>query len=196
MIEISTYPASDGLNSGLNKGLKIGKFLKKNVRMRNVSLKNAVKVGKFAIPIATSLIPGGAMVGKGLSLLSKAGKVGKIASKIVGSKAVSSVVKFAQNPAVKQFTSGISINNALPATQSDYGSEEANFDAPVVQQGGQIISANPIPQPVVQIPQQSFDSGGSTAVTQSAMIPVKEANVEALASDSPMNTQTKNNTML
>lgn len=96
-----------GLNAGLNKGLKIGKMLKKNVRLRNVSIKNAIKVGKVAVPLATtamSFIPGGGVVSKILDskvgkLLTKVkkGKVVKFATKIANSK----VGKFAMDNVVK-----------------------------------------------------------------------------------------------
>lgn len=79
-----------GLNAGLNKGLKIGKMLKKNVRLRNVSLKNAVKVGKVAIPIATSFIPGGGIASKLLN-----SKVGKIFTKVKNGKLVKTISKVA-----------------------------------------------------------------------------------------------------
>lgn len=79
-----------GLNAGLNKGLKIGKMLKKNVRLRNVSLKNAVKVGKVAIPIATSIIPGGGVASKLLN-----SKVGKVFSKVKNGKFIKTISKVA-----------------------------------------------------------------------------------------------------
>lgn len=96
-----------GLNAGLNKGLKIGKMLKKNVRLRNVSIKNAIKVGKVAVPLATtamSFIPGGGVASKIMDskvgkLLTKVknGKVVKFATKIANSK----VGKFAMDNVVK-----------------------------------------------------------------------------------------------
>lgn len=73
----------DGLNGGLNKrrknngeGTKVGKFLRKNVRVKNVNLKNAIAIGS----IASSIIPGGQVAGIGAKLL-KAGKAGKLATK-------------------------------------------------------------------------------------------------------------------
>ena len=80
-----------GLNAGLNKGLKIGRMLKKNVRLKNVSIKNAIKVGKVAIPLATtamSFIPGGGVASKILD-----SKAGKLFTKIKGSKAVKFATK-------------------------------------------------------------------------------------------------------
>jgi hypothetical protein len=107
-----------GLNAGLNKGLKIGKMLKKNVRLRNVSIKNAVKVGKKIVPIASmamSIIPGGGLVSKVLD-----SKVGKILTKVKSSKAIklatklgkSKVGKFAINNVVKP-----TIKNAFAGNQ-------------------------------------------------------------------------------
>lgn len=101
-----------GLNAGLNRGLKIGKMLKKNVRLKNVSLKNAIKVGKVVVPIATtamSFFPATAPIGiaakiakagKLAKIAAKAGKVGRIAmkvKKIAGSK----VGKFAMQNLIK-----------------------------------------------------------------------------------------------
>lgn len=112
-----------GLNAGLNKGLKIGKMLKKNVRLRNVSIKNAVKVGKKIVPIATtamSFFPATAPIGvaskiakagKLVKIASKAGKIGKIAmkvKKIAGTK----VGKFALNKIIKP-----TIKNAFAGNQ-------------------------------------------------------------------------------
>jgi hypothetical protein len=113
-----------GLNAGLNKGLKIGKMLKKNVRLRNVSLKNAVKVGKAIVPVASmamSIIPGGGIVSKVLD-----SKVGKLITKVKGGKAVkfatkigkSKVGKFAINkfvkPTVKNAFAGIKAQSLQP----------------------------------------------------------------------------------
>jgi hypothetical protein len=92
-----------GLNAGLNKGLKIGKMLKKNVRLRNVSLKNAVKVGKVAIPIATSFIPGGGVASKLLN-----SKVGKIFTKVKNGKLVKTISKVAGSKVGK-----FAINNVV-----------------------------------------------------------------------------------
>jgi hypothetical protein len=107
-----------GLNAGLNRGLKIGKMLKKNVRLKNVSIKNAVKVGKKIVPIASmamSIIPGGGIVSKVLD-----SKVGKILTKVKSSKALkfatkiskSKVGKFAINNIVKP-----TIKNAFTGNQ-------------------------------------------------------------------------------
>lgn len=98
-----------GLNAGLNKGFKIGKMLKKNVRLRNVSLKNAVKVGKVAVPIATSFVPGGGVatkllnskVGKVLTKV-KNGKLVKTISKVAGSKAGQFAINNVVKPIIKQ----------------------------------------------------------------------------------------------
>ena len=117
-----------GLNAGLNKGLKIGKMLKKNVRLRNVSLKNAVKVGKVAIPIATSFIPGGGVASKLLN-----SKVGKIFTKVKNGKLVktiskvtgSKVGKFAINNVVKPMIS----TSSMPMEQAVDMSEQIPMES-------------------------------------------------------------------
>jgi hypothetical protein len=204
MIEISTYSDPNGLGAGLNKGLKVGKFLKKNVRMRNVSLKNAVKVGKFAIPIATSIIPGGAIAGKGLSLLSKAGKVGKFATKIARSKVVQGAVNLSKTATVKDLTGNVNVRDFLPPTTTDYGSQEANYDPPIIQQGGQAIAASSIsqiPAPALStIQQNSFPSSSPTMATTEQLLPVKEVAPPSETAqgvmDNPLNPQPKNNMLL
>lgn len=112
-----------GLNAGLNRGLKIGKMLKKNVRLKNVSIKNAIKVGKAAIPLATaamSFIPGGGIASKILDskvgrILTKVknGKVVKFATKIANSK----VGKFAINNVVKPTVKNAFANNQIEASE-------------------------------------------------------------------------------
>lgn len=192
MIEINSYSNPNGLYAGLNKGVKVGKFLKKNVRMRNVSLKNAIKVGKFVAPIASSFIPGGAIAGKGVKLLSKAGKVGRFATKVASSKAVRGAVRLAKNPAVKGFIPNAIPREMMPATTTDYGSEEANFDAPMIQQGGQALQANVMMPPNNLMNQMNSQPNG--------MLPVKEIASPEMAIqkefESPLNAQPKNNTML
>lgn len=112
-----------GLNAGLNRGLKIGKMLKKNVRLKNVSIKNAVKVGKAVVPIATtamSFFPATAPIGvasriakagKLAKIAAKAGKIGKIAMKVkkiagtkVGQFALNNIVKPAVNNAISKIS--------------------------------------------------------------------------------------------
>lgn len=136
-----------GLNAGLNKGLKIGRMLKKNVRLKNVSIKNAIKVGKVAIPLATtamSFIPGGGVASKILD-----SKAGKLFTKIKGSKAVkfatkigkTKVGKFAINNVVKP-----TIKNAI----SGGGTKQVYDDSG---QGEVMQNATPTPQQLETIAQ-------------------------------------------
>ncbi|NBL65953.1 hypothetical protein GV828_12155 [Flavobacterium sp. NST-5] len=133
-----------GLNAGLNRGLKIGKMLKKNVRLKNVSIKNAVKVGKAVVPIATtamSFFPATAPIGvaskiakagKLAKIAAKAGKIGKIAMKVkkiagtkVGQFALNNIVKPAVNNAISKISN-------QPQTISDPQSFEAAEPAEVM----------------------------------------------------------------
>lgn len=98
-----------GLNGGLNRGFKIGKMLKKNVRLRNVSIKNAVKVGKKIVPIASmamSIIPGGGIASKILD-----SKVGKMLTKVKSSKALKFATKLGKSKVGK-----LAINNVVKPT--------------------------------------------------------------------------------
>lgn len=161
-----------GLNAGLNKGLKIGRMLKKNVRLKNVSIKNAIKVGKVAIPLATtamSFIPGGGVASKILD-----SKAGKLFTKIKGSKAVkfatkiskTKVGKFAINNVVKP-----TIKNAISGggTQQVY---DDSGQAEVMQ------NATPTPQQLETIAQ------------------VKGVPSEALSSDAQINEASPNDAQL
>lgn len=161
-----------GLNAGLNKGLKIGRMLKKNVRLKNVSIKNAIKVGKVAIPLATtamSFIPGGGIAGKILD-----SKAGKLFTKIKGSKAVkfatkiskTKVGKFAINNVVKP-----TIKNAI----SGGGTQQVYDDSG---QGEIMQNATPTPQQLETIAQ------------------VKGVPAEALSSDAQINEASPNDAQL
>jgi hypothetical protein len=203
MIEINTYTEPSALGAGLNRGLKIGSFLKRNVRLRNVSLQNALKAAEFALPIATSFIPGGAIVGKGASLLIKAGRVGRFATKVARSKVVQKVVKLARNPAVKSIFNSRRASNSMPATTTAYGSQDANYDAPLIQQGGQAIavsSMEPAYVPMREPMQNNFASSSPMLPPQGELLPVKEVDsstiVPTMATTSGLNPQPKNNTML
>lgn len=78
---------NEGLSLGLNKrarknngrGTKLGSLIRKNVRLKNVNLKNAVKAGS----LASNFIPGGAVATKGVKVLGKLGKVGRLGKKAI-----------------------------------------------------------------------------------------------------------------
>lgn len=116
-----------GLNAGLNKGLKIGRMLKKNVRLKNVSIKNAIKVGKVAIPLATtamSFIPGGGVASKILD-----SKVGKLITKVKNGKAVKFATKIANTKVGKFAMDNVvkpTIKNAISGggAQNNYSEAE------------------------------------------------------------------------
>ena len=166
-----------GLNAGLNRGLKIGKMLKKNVRLKNVSIKNAIKVGKVAIPIATtamSFFPATAPIGiaakiakagKFAKIAAKAGKIGRIAmkvKKIAGSK----VGQFAMNNFIKP-----TIKNAI----SGGGSQQVYDDSGQVEE---MQNATPTPQQLETIAQ------------------VKGVPAETLATDTQVNEASPNDAQL
>ncbi len=136
-----------GLNAGLNRGLKIGRMLKKNVRLKNVSIKNAIKVGKVAIPLATtamSFIPGGGIAGKILD-----SKAGKLFTKIKGSKAVKFATKISKTKVGK-----FAINNVVKPTIKNAisgGSSQQIYDDSG--QGEVMQNATPTPQQLETIAQ-------------------------------------------
>ena len=161
-----------GLNAGLNRGFKLGKMLKKNIRLKNVSIKNAIKVGKVAIPLATtamSFIPGGGIAGKILD-----SKAGKLFTKIKSSKAVKFATKIGKSKVGK-----FAINNVVKPTFknaiSGGGSEQVYDDTP---QGEVMQNATPTPQQLQTIAQ------------------VKGVSAESLTSDSDVNEASPNEAQL
>ena len=117
-----------GLNAGLNRGFKIGKMLKKNVRLKNVSIKNAIKVGKKIVPIASmamSIIPGGGIVSKVLD-----SKVGKILTKIKSGKAVKFATKLAHSK-VGKFAINNVVKPNLPTNIGGNGGNNSETSEPV-----------------------------------------------------------------
>lgn len=122
-------------------------MLKKNVRLKNVSIKNAIKVGKVAIPLATtamSFIPGGGVASKILD-----SKIGKVFTKVKNGKLVkfatkigkTKIGKFAVNNIVKP-----TIKNAI----SGGGSQEVYDDSG---QPEVMPNATPTPQQLETISQ-------------------------------------------
>ena len=161
-----------GLNAGLNRGLKIGKMLKRNVRLKNVSIKNAIKVGKVAIPLATtamSFVPGGGIASKILD-----SKVGKVFTKIKNSKAVKFATKIGKTKVGK-----FAINNVVKPTFknaiSGGGSQQVYDDSG---QSEVMQNATPTPQQLQTIAQ------------------VKGVPAETLETDSQMNEALPNDAQL
>ena len=160
-----------GLNAGLNRGLKIGKMLKRNVRLKNVSIKNAIKVGKVAIPLATtamSFVPGGGIASKILD-----SKVGKVFTKIKNSKAVKFATKIGKTKVGK-----FAINNVVKPTFKNAisgGGKQQFYDE---SQGEVMQNATPTPQQLETIAQ------------------VKGVPAETLATDTQVNEASPNDAQL
>ncbi|MBS7231720.1 hypothetical protein KHA90_11850 [Flavobacterium psychroterrae] len=70
----------------------LGKSFLKKIRIKDVSLKNAIKVTKFAAPIAAGFIP----VGGGVASKLLSSKGGKLVSRVAKSKAVRKGVKLSK----------------------------------------------------------------------------------------------------
>ena len=165
-----------GLNAGLNKGLKIGKMLKKNVRLRNVSIKNAVKVGKKIIPIASmamSIIPGGGLVSKVLD-----SKVGKLLTKVKGSKIGKIATKIGKSKVGK-----LAINNVVkPAFKNAIAGNQSAYNEPQQMEASEPVEVMPNATPtpaqietiaqVKGVPAESLTTGTPTgeAVPNDAQI--------------------------
>ncbi|KFF17361.1 hypothetical protein [Flavobacterium hydatis] len=104
-------------------GLGKPKFLKK-IRLRNVSLKNAIKVTKFAAPIAAGFIPvGGGVASKFLS-----SKGGKLVSRIAKSKAVRKGISLSKTPLGRKVVSAVQ-NQSRPQIEAVSTITPATFAA-------------------------------------------------------------------
>lgn len=111
-------------------GLGKSKFLRK-IRLRDVSLKNTIKVAKFAAPIAASFIP----VGGGVASKLMDSKTGRLVRKVAKSKAVTKAVQLSKTPIGKQVVDTIknrprpqltTVNEITPASfaTSEMGNEQ------------------------------------------------------------------------
>ena len=174
-----------GLNAGLNKGFKLGKMLKKNIRLKNVSIKNAIKAGKVIVPIATtamSFYPATAPIGiaakiskagKFAKIAAKAGKVGRIAMKVKNSKLVKFATKIG-NSKVGKFAIDNVVKPTLQNSISGSGFEQVDDSGqPEVMQ-----NATPTPQQLETIAQ------------------VKGVPAETLTADTEVNEASPNNAQL
>jgi hypothetical protein len=113
-------------------GLGKPKFLKK-IRLKSVSLKNAIKVAKFAAPIAAGFIP----VGGGVASKLLSSKGGKLVSRVARSKAVRKGVALSRTTLGRKVVSAVqnrprpeleAVSTITPATfaamPSDTGSTQ------------------------------------------------------------------------
>ncbi len=141
-----------GLGYGLNKGLKVGKFLKKNVRLKNVNLKNAIAVGS----IAASFVPAGGVATKLATKLTKLGKVGKLAKGAI-KLANTKVGKFVLNKAkqgialnskeanvVNQIAVAQDVDNSTPNVMTPEQFENASAGTGAIQSDAPIVSSAPV----------------------------------------------------
>lgn len=189
-----------GLNAGLNRGLKIGKFIKRNLQSakRDISIKNAIKVGKVAIPLATtamSFIPGGGVASKLLD-----SKVGKLFTKIKNGKAVKAISKIAHSKVGE-----MAVNNIIKPTIQNAVSGGASQTDPSEPQAEVMQNATPTPQQIETIaqvkgvPQESLvaDSQVSSSLPNDAQLEaiskVKDIPVENLKEEVATQKETAKN---
>lgn len=183
-----------GLGAGLNKrsrknngeGTKVGRFFRKNVRARNINIKNAVAFGT----IAASFIPAGKVAGIGAKLV-KAGKIGKLATKAIAlsQTAVGAFVldKVKQglplNRNEQQVVTNIAVAQDQDATTPNVLSpEEFNAVAPnAVQADAPQMPSVPTPAQIKTIAQVKGVSPESIANASTGDAVPNDAQVEAIA---------------
>ncbi|OXG00007.1 hypothetical protein BC749_108161 [Flavobacterium araucananum] len=117
----------------------LGKSFLKKIRLKDVSLKNAVKVTKFAAPIAAGFIP----VGGGVASKLLSSKGGKLVNRVAKSKAVRKGVALSKTKLGRKVVSAVqnqpraeiepvnaitaaSFATALPAEQSQSSYSESS----------------------------------------------------------------------
>ena len=122
MVFINDVEEDEGLN-----GLKIGKWIKRNVKsaQKDISIKNAVKVVKVAAPIALSLAP--VVGGSASGVLSKvlknsdgtANAIGRTVNTIQNSKVASTLTKLSKTPVGSLVTKNV--KTALKTAANNIG---------------------------------------------------------------------------
>lgn len=165
-----TFEEEAGLNAGLH-GLKIGKFLKKNIKSasKDISIKNIGKVVKVAAPIATSLLPVG----------------GGLVNKVLTSKAGAKVAKIANSNAVKKIKNVVNTGKKLkstlvkPKASFNYMGQTSKPVATTVAKQSEPVSVNEFEEPINDLQEiEKIDS------------------ITPIQSVTPLPTQPKDNTIL
>jgi hypothetical protein len=156
-------------------GLGKPRWMKK-IRMRSVSLKNAVKVAKFAAPIAAGFIPiGGGVISKVLN-----SKGGRLINKVAKSRAVRKGIAFSKTSLGRKVVGAVK-NRARPQIESVNSLVPASY------------ATMPTDAAAEQSESGSYESSESNVTEQ----PVGELTpVKAISTAKPMQTPAKNNTLL
>lgn len=154
-------------------GLGKPKWMKK-IRLRNVSLKNAIKVTKFVAPIAAGFIP----VGGGIASKLLSSKGGKLVSRIAKSKAVRKGVSLSRTTLGRKVVSAVqnrprpqieSVSTITPATfaamPSDTGSTQ-NESSTYNESVESVMNDN---QPVGELTPVKTASTGKGAIAEPTM---------------------------
>lgn len=102
----------------------LGKSFLKKIRLKNVSLKNAIKVTKFAAPIAAGFIP----VGGGIASKLLNSKGGKLVSRVAKSKAVRKGVALSKTTLGRKVVSAVQ-NRPRPQIEAVSAITPATFVA-------------------------------------------------------------------
>lgn len=187
---------SDGLGFGLNKkakknggkGTKVGRFLRKNVNLRN-TIKATSLVASF-VPVV------GGVASKGLNLVSKLGAVGRL-----GAKAAALARTPLGQMVMDKVQAGVNLSpqenqvatNIVVANETDPNSPNvltpAQFNA-IAPQATQAVAPifQPTPQNNMSVQQDFQDE------PQGDVVPVKLSTKNEVAT--PLPTEPKNNTML
>ncbi|SHM71981.1 hypothetical protein [Flavobacterium chilense] len=185
----------------------LGKSFLKKIRLKDVSLKNAVKVTKFAAPIAAGFIP----VGGGVASKLLSSKGGKLVSRVAKSKAVRKGVALSKTTLGRKVVSAVE-NRPRPQIESVSSLTPASFAADVPSEQSQnssytetfenILTDNqPVAKPVGELTavkavsySKTANSGGDLQPT--AVNAQKMADLEQPLAQTAVSAPKKNNMLL
>lgn len=163
----------------------LGKSFLKKIRLKNVSLKNAIKVTKFAAPIAAGFIP----VGGGIASKLLNSKGGKLVSRVAKSKAVRKGVALSKTTLGRKVVSAVQ-NRPRPQIEAVSAITPATFVA---------TSDLGSPQNESSTYNESVESVMNDSQPVGELTPVKTASTAKADIVQPMTTaveKPKNNTLL
>lgn len=166
-------------------GLGKPKFLKK-IRLKNVSLKNAIKVAKFAAPIAAGFIP----VGGGVASKLLSSKGGKLVSRVAKSKAVRKGIALSKTTLGRKIVSAVK-NEPRPQIEPVSTITPASFANTPLDAGSQQNDSSTYNESVETVMNDAQPVGELT--------PVKTASTAKTVLTEPMATaveKPKNNTLM
>lgn len=185
----------------------LGKSFLKKIRLKDVSLKNAIKVTKFAAPIAAGFIP----VGGGVASKLLSSKGGKLVSRVAKSKAVRKGVKLSKTTLGRKVVSAVqnrprpqieAVSSIVPASFATDAPSEQSQSSTYSETSENIVTDNqPVAKPVGELTavkavsySKMANSGGDLQPT--VVNAQKMADLEQPLAQTAVSAPKKNNVLL